>query len=238
MHIRLVSNYERLPHWGMQFFEFLYIQLAELFIPRMNSACGLVLCSLRPCGHAEGCLTSIQLMLSIQIATEVISKRKEWLELYDNVRYLREISIPFWCDIQRDGNCIMLCVLVLKLCSVYCCTSEVYLSELNGIKAVGCCIWMAGVFSLVLVYQMLHRYEVFFLILLLLERDLALTLLLRTKAFVKHCSWLRVTNLRWWAGDFGKGWRCTGYFSMWRGILAELGAGASYRKALSWLCSV
>lgn len=52
---------------------------------------------------------------------------------------------------------------------------------------------MATVFSLVLVYQMLHRHEVFFLILLLLEHDLALALQHRTKAFVKHC-WLMATS--------------------------------------------
>lgn len=60
----------------------------------------------------------------------------------------------------------------------------------------------------------------------------------RTKAFLKHCLHMATNrNLRWLARGFGKSCRYVGYFSMWRGILAELGAGASCREALSWLYS-
>jgi len=37
--------------------------------------------------------------------------------------------------------------------------------------------------------------------------------------------------------SFGTSCRCAGHFSVWHGILAEPGAGASCRDALSWLCS-
>lgn len=128
---------------------------------------------------------------------------------------------------------------LVKLCSMCSCTSDLCMA-LNQVPLkqlplpYNCGLWFlsdSGILNAILACDS-------FLICLLLERRLALALQNRTKAFLRHCLHMATNrNLRWLARAFGKSWRYTRYFSVWRGILAELGAGASCREALSWLCS-
>lgn len=53
------SDFEIRPQRGRHFSEALYVQLVELFMPGVNLACGLVLCSLCLYGHGDDCFHQV-----------------------------------------------------------------------------------------------------------------------------------------------------------------------------------
>lgn len=143
-------------------------------------------------------------MLNIRVAAGVVSRRKYRFEVCGGVHYLSDFGKAVSGTWVFPSTMTSTDPEVWDLCYTVCSDAEIAASVLlhfrclshwiKCIKSVGYSVWLACIFSLILLYGMIYCHETFFLIWLLLECNLAVAVQHRTRAFLKCCLLMPTNN--------------------------------------------